>query len=60
MRITVVQTFSGDNIIETIIAGELLLNKGTDDVFIPMGENESGKCILTPAYWANVLNIELG
>lgn len=53
-------TFSGDNIIETIVAGELLLNKGTDDVLIPMRENESGECILTPAYWANVFNIKLG
>lgn len=59
MRITAVPTFSGDNIIEPIIAGELLLNKGTDDILISMRENKSGECILTPAYWANVLNIEL-
>lgn len=58
--ITAVPTFSGDNIIEIIVARELLLNKSTDDVLIPMRENESGECIPTPAYWANVLNVKLG
>lgn len=52
-------TFSGDNIIETIVAGELLLNKCVDDVLVSMRENESGECVLTPAYWFNILNIKL-
>jgi hypothetical protein len=52
-------TFSGDNIIKAIVTGKLFLNKGTNDVLIPMRENESGECILAPTYLVNVINIKL-
>lgn len=53
-------TFSEDDIIEPIVAGELLLNKGTDNVLVTVRENKSGECVLAPAYWANILNIKVG
>jgi hypothetical protein len=53
-------TFSGNNIIEPIVAGELFLNKGTDDVLVTTRENKPGECILAPTYWVNILNIKLG
>jgi hypothetical protein len=53
-------TFSGNNIIEAIVTGELLLNKGADDVLVTMREDKPGECILAPAYRANIVNIELG
>ena len=53
-------TFAVNDIIELIIAGQLLLNKSTNNVLVTMRKNKPGKRILTPAYWANILNIELG
>jgi hypothetical protein len=52
-------TFSGNNIVKSIVARELLLDKGTDNVLVTIREHQSGERILAPAYWANIRNIEL-
>ena len=55
-----IPTFAVNDIVELIVAGQLLLDKGTDDVLVPMRKNKPGERVLAPANWQNVLNIELG
>jgi hypothetical protein len=31
-----------------------------DDVLVTMRKNKPGESLVVPAYWANILNIELG
>lgn len=53
-------TFSVNDIIELIVTGQLLLNKGTDDFLVSRRKNKPRESILAPPYWANIFDIELG
>jgi hypothetical protein len=53
-------TFSCNNVVESVIPRKLFLNKGMNNFFGTMWENESRKGVFTPGYLGDIVDVELG